>query len=75
MRTLHSCPLSYYSDAVTDAFDKVESILKAQQYIVGENLTEADVRLFATLLQFDEIYSVYFKANTRSVTCCPTILK
>lgn len=62
-------------DDVTDAFDKVESILKEQRYIVGDNMTEADVRLFATLLQFDEIYSVYFKANTRSVSLCPTILK
>ena len=49
--------------------------MKEQRYIVGDNMTEADVRLFATLLQFDEIYSVYFKANTRSVSLCPTILK
>jgi len=62
-------------DGVTSAFDKVESILQQQRYIVGEKLTQADIRLFVTLLQFDEIYSVYFKANTRSVSSCPTILK
>jgi len=62
-------------DNVTEAFDKVESILKEHSYIAGDKITEADVRLFGTLLQFDEIYSVYFKANTRSVSLCPTILK
>jgi len=62
-------------DDVTDAFDKVELILKEQRYITGGKITEADVRLFVTLLQFDEIYSVYFKANTRSVSLCPIILK
>mmetsp|Transcript_20129 Transcript_20129/g.24053 ORF Transcript_20129/g.24053 Transcript_20129/m.24053 type:complete len:722 (+) Transcript_20129:76-2241(+) len=62
-------------DDVTDAFDKVELILKEQRYITGGKVTEADIRLFVTLLQFDEIYSVYFKANTRSVSLCPVILK
>lgn len=62
-------------DNVTEAFDKVELILQQQRYIVGETFTEADIRLFVTLLRFDEIYNVYFKANTRTVSSCPTILK
>ena len=53
--------------ALTKAFDRVEQILQQQRYIAGNRFTEADVRLFVTLLRFDEVYTVYFKCNTRSV--------
>merc|ERR1712032_178870 len=59
---------------LTDSFDRVDTILQKQRYIAGESFTEADVRLFVTLLRFDEIYTVYFKTNTRSVTSTPSIL-
>lgn len=59
---------------LTDAFDKVESILEKQRFIAGDQLTEADVRLFVTLLRFDEVYVVYFKTNARSVANSPAIL-
>lgn len=59
---------------LTEAFDRVERILEKQRYIAGDQFTEADVRLFVTLLRFDEVYIVYFKTNTRSVTLSPTIL-
>ena len=61
-------------DDLTNAFDKVESILQKQRYIAGDTLTEADIRLFVTLLPFDEVYVVYFKTNTRSVANSPAIL-
>ena len=41
---------------------------------VGDKFTEADVRLFVTLLRFDEVYVVYFKTNTRSVRYTDSIL-
>ena len=61
-------------EELTASFDRLESILKTQRYIAGDQMTLSDVRLFATLLRFDEVYVVYFKTNTRSVTHCPTLL-
>jgi glutathionyl-hydroquinone reductase len=59
---------------LTESFDRIEKILQNQRYIVGNQFTEADVRLFVTLLRFDEVYVVYFKCNTRSVEHSDTIL-
>jgi putative glutathione S-transferase len=59
---------------LTEAFDRVNDILQKQRYIAGDQLTEADVRLFVTLLRYDEVYYVYFKTNTRSVANSPAIL-
>ena len=59
---------------LTDSFDRIDSILQRQRYIAGNAFTEADVRLFVTLLRFDEVYVVYFKTNTRSVAHTDSIL-
>lgn len=61
-------------DELTASFDRVESILQTQRFIAGHKFTEADVRLFVTLLRFDEVYIVYFKTNTRSVAQSEAIL-
>lgn len=61
-------------DDLTKAFDRVDEILQKQRYIAGTKFTEADIRLFVTLVRFDEVYTVYFKCNTRSVTSTPSIL-
>eukprot|EP00586_Coscinodiscus_wailesii_P010238 CAMPEP_0172497994 /NCGR_PEP_ID=MMETSP1066-20121228/107801_1 /TAXON_ID=671091 /ORGANISM="Coscinodiscus wailesii, Strain CCMP2513" /LENGTH=300 /DNA_ID=CAMNT_0013271059 /DNA_START=38 /DNA_END=936 /DNA_ORIENTATION=+ len=61
-------------DELTKSFDRIESILQKQRYIAGDKFTEADVRLFVTLLRFDEVYVVYFKTNTRCVAQSPVIL-
>jgi putative glutathione S-transferase len=61
-------------DDLTKAYDKVDKILQNQRYIAGGRFTEADVRLFVTLVRFDEVYTVYFKCNTRSVTTTAAIL-
>eukprot|EP00816_Leptocylindrus_hargravesii_P002661 CAMPEP_0196810350 /NCGR_PEP_ID=MMETSP1362-20130617/10161_1 /TAXON_ID=163516 /ORGANISM="Leptocylindrus danicus, Strain CCMP1856" /LENGTH=349 /DNA_ID=CAMNT_0042185293 /DNA_START=136 /DNA_END=1185 /DNA_ORIENTATION=- len=66
-----------YTEAITnltESFDRVESILGKQRFIAGDTFTEADIRLFVTLLRFDEVYVVYFKTNTRSVLTSPNIL-
>lgn len=52
---------------LTESFDRLESILSKSRFLTGDKLTEADIRLFVTLLRFDEVYVVYFKTNTRSV--------
>jgi glutathionyl-hydroquinone reductase len=59
---------------LTESFDRVEQTLQKQRYITGNQFTEADVRLFVTLLRFDEVYIVYFKCNTRSVEHSDAIL-
>lgn len=59
---------------LTDSFDRIDQILQKQRYIAGDVVTEADIRLFVTLLRFDEVYTVYFKTNTRSVATTSTLL-
>jgi len=62
-------------EELTASFDRIDSILQKQRYIASpDHFTEADIRLFATLLRFDEVYAVYFKTNTRSVTHTDSIL-
>lgn len=38
-----------------DALDKCEDILSKQRYLCGDTVTEADIRLFVTLIRFDEV--------------------
>lgn len=66
-----------YNDAIkelTAAFDRVDSILQKTPFLTGDEFTEADLRLFVTLIRFDEVYIVYFKTNSRSVAHTPAIL-
>lgn len=57
-----------------DAFDRADDILQHQRYLTGDTLTDADIRLFVTLLRFDEVYAFYFKANARLVMLTPSLL-
>ena len=59
---------------LTASFDKLEEILSTRRFIAGDRLTLSDIRLFVTLLRFDEVYTVYFKCNTRSVANSDTLL-
>ncbi len=50
--------------------DRVEDILSQSRYLLGnkiEDFTEADIRLFMTLIRFDEVYIVYFKCNQKTL--------
>ena len=49
------------------ALDRAESILQKQRYLVGSQITEADIRLFVTLVRFDPVYVVYFKCNQKRI--------
>jgi len=51
------------STDVLSALNKLEAILAESQFIVGDKLTEADVRALPTLLRFDAAYSVLFRAG------------
>ncbi|RTE87007.1 MULTISPECIES: glutathione S-transferase family protein [Gammaproteobacteria] len=58
-------------DALFEALDKVESILAKQRYLTGETLTEADWRLFTTLVRFDPVYHGHFKTNKKRIVDYP----
>jgi glutathionyl-hydroquinone reductase len=49
------------------ALDKLEAHLKDREYLVGERLTEADIRLFTTLVRFDCVYYSHFKCNRQRI--------
>jgi putative glutathione S-transferase len=65
-----------YDVAVREVFaglDRVEAILAGQRYLTGDQLTEADVRLFTTLVRFDKVYHGHFKCNKKRVVDYPNI--
>jgi len=67
---------SAYDDAVASVFetlDWLEARLTDQRYLVGDALTEADWRLFTTLLRFDAVYHGHFKCNLRRLVDYPTL--
>jgi glutathionyl-hydroquinone reductase len=65
-----------YEEAFLDVFatlDQVEERLSRQRYLAGERLTEADWRLFTTLLRFDAVYYSHFKCNLRRIADYPNL--
>ena len=60
-------------DALFEALDVVEARLSKQRYLVGSRLTEADWRLFTTLVRFDAVYYVHFKCNRRRIAEYPNL--
>ncbi|HEY6276905.1 MAG TPA: glutathione S-transferase C-terminal domain-containing protein [Streptosporangiaceae bacterium] len=63
-----------YHLAVTELFgtlDLLEERLAGQRYLMGDRVTEADVRLWVTLARFDAVYYSHFKANLRRITDYP----
>lgn len=55
------------------ALDKIEALLKDNRYLTGESLTEADWRLFTTLIRFDSVYHGHFKCNRQRLEDFPAI--
>ena len=63
-----------YEEAVKTLFaalDQIDLRLSGSRYLVGETLTEADWRLFTTLLRFDPVYVGHFKCNIRRLVDYP----
>jgi glutathionyl-hydroquinone reductase len=50
--------------------DELEQHLATRQYLVGDRLTEGDIRLFVTLVRFDAAYHGLFKCNLRRIIDC-----
>lgn len=60
-------------DALFDALDDLDGRLAWQRWLVGNRLTEADWRLFTTLVRFDAVYVGHFKCNTRRIADYPNL--
>ncbi|MDR4126972.1 glutathione S-transferase C-terminal domain-containing protein [Yanghanlia caeni] len=59
---------SVYENEVAGVFaclDELDALLARQRYLVGDQVTEADWRLFTTLIRFDAVYHGHFKCNLR----------
>jgi len=65
-----------YDQAVTalfDGLDWVEDILSRNRYLAGDSVTEADWRLFTTLVRFDAVYHLHFKCNRNRLVDFPNL--
>lgn len=65
-----------YEEAFDEVFaelDALEKLLGEKRYLAGEYLTEADVRLFTTLIRFDAVYHGHFKCNLRRIADYPNL--
>jgi len=65
-----------YEEAFLDVFaalDTIEDTLSRQRYLVGNRLTEADWRLFTTIIRFDAVYYSHFKCNLRRIADYPNL--
>ncbi len=59
--------------ALFDALDQLEKRLTSSRYLTGAQITEADWRLFTTLVRFDAVYVGHFKCNMRRIEDYPNL--
>ena len=65
-----------YEEAISPLFDTLdwlEDILSRKRYLTGGQITEADWRLFTTLIRFDPVYVGHFKCNIRRIADYPNL--
>jgi len=65
-----------YEEAVRPLFDTLDFLeerLATRRYLCGDRLTEADIRLFTTLVRFDPVYHGHFKCNLRRIVDYPSL--
>ena len=65
-----------YEEAFDELFaelDHLEQLLSERRYLAGEYLTEADIRLFTTLIRFDAVYHGHFKCNLQRLEDYPNL--
>jgi putative glutathione S-transferase len=77
---VYRCGFATTQHAYEEAFqalfatlDQIEALLSRQRYLVGKTLTEADWRLFTTLVRFDAVYYGHFKCNKRRIIDYPNL--
>ncbi len=67
---------SAYDEAYADLFgelDHLEEHLSTRRYLVGDQITDADIRLFTTLARFDAVYHGHFKCNRNKLIEMPAL--
>ena len=65
-----------YDEAYTALFARLDALserLAGRRYLMGDTITEADVRLFTTLVRFDVAYHGHFKCNRQKLTEMPVL--
>lgn len=77
---VYRCGFARSQEAYEEAFrgmfqtlDSLEERLERQRYLVGNTITEADLRLFPTLVRFDAVYYSHFKCNLRRIVDYPNL--
>jgi putative glutathione S-transferase len=77
---VYRCGFATTQDAYEEAFaqlfgalDELDSVLSRQRYLVGGRVTEADWRLFTTLVRFDAVYVGHFKCNRQRIADYPNL--
>ena len=60
-------------DRLWAALDTLEERLSTRRYLVGDHVTETDIRLFTTLVRFDAVYHGHFKASRNKITEMPNL--
>ncbi|MGM0525625.1 MAG: glutathione S-transferase family protein [Pseudomonadota bacterium] len=77
---VYKCGFATQQDAYEEAFEalfsaleRVEEILAQQPFLAGDRLTEADWRLFTTLVRFDAVYYGHFKTNQQRIVDYPNM--
>ena len=58
---------------IFSTLDQLEELLSRQRYLAGKAITEADWRLFTTLVRFDAVYYSHFKCNLRRIVDYPNL--
>jgi len=77
---VYQCGFAGSQDAYEEAYrrlfarlDELSERLSRQRYLVGDTITEVDVRLFTTLARFDPVYHGHFKCNRRKLSESPVL--
>ena len=77
---VYECGFAGSQDAYDDAYrrlfgrlDELSERLEDRRYLVGDTITEADIRLFTTLVRFDAVYHTHFKCNCQKLSEMPVL--
>ena len=60
-------------DKLFTSLDELETLLENRRWLTGERMTEADIRLFTTLIRFDVVYHGHFKCNLKRIADYPQL--
>ncbi|HEV2780173.1 MAG TPA: glutathione S-transferase family protein [Actinophytocola sp.] len=77
---VYRCGFATTQEAYEEAFhalfaelDRLSQRLERQRFLVGDRITEADIRLFTTLVRFDAVYHGHFKCNRHKLSELPVL--